>query len=39
MTDDSMQAICGENSILGFATATVYDNILRIYDFKVQVDE
>jgi len=35
MDDAAMEAVCGVNSILGYATATVYNNILRIYDFHV----
>lgn len=34
-----MEAIIGDNSMLGYCISTVYNNILRIYDFKVQVDE
>lgn len=34
-----MDAICGQNSILGFATLTLDDNILKYYNMKVQVDQ
>lgn len=39
MTDEDMEAICGDNSILGYANMAVYDNILKTYNFKVEVDE
>lgn len=35
----AMDAICGQNSILGFATLTLDDNILKYYNMKVQVDQ
>lgn len=38
MTDADMEAICGANSILGYSTTTIYDNIQHYYNFKGTID-